>query len=202
METLYAPELRVKIARYANEHELKAVTKHFAVELGHEIRHSTIQEMQKQFNQELAKIVNPAKIFALPHCLRGHLLMLGKELDDMVRQHVLVIHSSGDIFNRRITLAKALGIRTRKLSLLVKNGGGVHLNKFWANSILRKMNFCKRQGSKAAKKLPDDFQMLKAKYLKRITAKVKQLTFLRSSLSTLMKPVCLLYQCHSGHLKK
>ena len=43
----YAPELRVKIARYANEHGLKATTKHFAVELGHEIRHSTIQGMQK-----------------------------------------------------------------------------------------------------------------------------------------------------------
>ena len=36
------------------------------------------------------------------------------------------------------------------------------------------MNFCKRRGTKAAKKLPDDFQTLKAKYLERIKAKVKQ----------------------------
>ena len=61
----YAPEVRAKISRYANEHGLKAATKYFAVELGHEVRHSTIQGMQKQFNQELAKVVDPAKISAL-----------------------------------------------------------------------------------------------------------------------------------------
>ena len=36
------------------------------------------------------------------------------------------------------------------------------------------MHFCKRRGTKAAKKLPDDFQTLKAKYFKRTAAKVKQ----------------------------
>ena len=75
--------------------------------------------------RRLAKVVDPTKISALPHCLRGRPLMLCKELYGMVRRHLLAIRSSGGIVNRRITLAKALGIvRARKPSLLVENGGG------------------------------------------------------------------------------
>ena len=64
----YSPEQRAKIAHYANEDGLKVVSNLFAGELGYKLKHLISQGMQKQFKQELSKVVDPAKIQALPHC--------------------------------------------------------------------------------------------------------------------------------------
>jgi hypothetical protein len=52
--------------------------------------------------------------------------------------------------------------------------GGVGLTKFWANSVLSRLNSSKRKGAKAAKKLPDNFSEVKSDFLARITETVTE----------------------------
>ena len=52
----------------------------------------------------------------------------------------------------------------------------MELKEFWAESILRRVNFVKRKGTKAAKKLPENFGEIKAAFLERIATSVRKTT--------------------------
>ena len=51
---------------------------------------------------------------------------------------------------------------------LKKNGGHVEFGKAWADSFMHCHGFVKRKGTKAARKLPSDFENVKADFLERI----------------------------------
>ena len=89
------------------------------------------------------------------------------------RKHLLAIRNSGGKVNRKITIATALGtVRVLQPSLLPEHGGSLCLEKGWAESILRRMNFVKRKGTKAARKVPADVDEIKQAYIERIRQKV------------------------------
>ena len=63
-------------------------------------------------------------------------------------------------------------------SLLRKNGGSLEIvgkgGRSWCESFLRRANLVKRKATKAAKKLPEDFEQVKAAFLQNISAVVKE----------------------------
>lgn len=87
--------------------------------------------------------------------------------------------SSGGV-NRRVVLGCALGvIRKNQPSLLQEHGGSLDFmsatgsGRSWCNSFLKRELFVKRKATKAAKKLPDDFQEQKRRFLDQISKAVK-----------------------------
>jgi hypothetical protein len=100
---------------------------------------------------------------------------LGPELDKLVCKHITAIRVNGGIVNRRVTQATALRIvKAKNSDLLQEFGGSLKITKTWTNSLLSRLNFSKRKVTKAAKKLPEDFESLRNAFLTRIVSKVKQ----------------------------
>lgn len=52
--------------------------------------------------------------------------------------------------------------------LLFEYGGCIELNNYWAQSLLRLLNFVQRKGTKAARKLPENFPEQKELSLSKI----------------------------------
>lgn len=91
--------------------------------------------------------------------------MLG-EFDADVIDYVKSLRNSGAIVNRQIVMAGARGIIKNKAShLLVENGGHVNIERSWAESFLRRVGYVRRKGTKAARKLPFDFEEQKITFL-------------------------------------
>ena len=79
---------------------------------------------------------------------QGRPLLLGKKLDDHVQGYILMLREQGCVVTTEIVIAAAKGLakvidRTR----LEKYGGPATLSVSWAKSLLKRMNFTKRQAS-------------------------------------------------------
>ena len=161
-------EERAKMARYADVHGLQAAAKHFSAKLGRNIPYTTIQSIRNEYRR-LGISKNPSSIVSLPHHRQGRPFLLPADVDLRVRKHLLAIRREGGVVNRRITIATGVGmVKALQPSLLPAHGGTLTLGKAWADSLLRRMNFVKRKGTKAAKKLPPDFDVIKADYVARV----------------------------------
>ena len=88
--------------------------------------------------------------------------MLPSCIDGEVLRYVQALRENGAVVIRHITLVPAVGIvRTIQSSLLAKHGGSLTLSDSWAESFLRRENYIKRKATKAAKKLPEDFEIVR-----------------------------------------
>ncbi|KAK6167122.1 hypothetical protein SNE40_021221 [Patella caerulea] len=100
---------------------------------------------------------------------RGRPLLLG-DLDNKVSKHIKLIREAGGIVNSAIVIATARGIVKRKNKWnLAENGESLNINKSWAQSFLQRLGFVKCKGTKAARKLPQDFDSHKANFLRTVT---------------------------------
>lgn len=83
---------------------------------------------------------------------------------------------NGGVVNRKIVIGATKGIikSKGKRSMLKEYGGSMELTRTSAQSFLRRIGFVKRKGTKAARKLPDDFLALKQRYLHRVVKCVGQ----------------------------
>jgi len=64
------------------------------------------------------------------------------------------LHANGTVINTAIVMATAEGIaRHYDSNLLVKNGGSIAITKFWASSMMTRINFVKRHDNSKAKLL-------------------------------------------------
>ena len=150
---VYEPELRLRIAKSVDSIGLTSTARKFSGELGHVVSKTTVQSIRKSYLQQVAKAVDPAKVISLPSNARGRPLLLGPILDGCVRDYVEATRLAGGIVSRSIVVAAAKGIvRSKEPSLLKENGGNVELGETWAVSLLRRANYVKRKGTKAAKK--------------------------------------------------
>lgn len=52
---------------------------------------------------------------------------------------------------------------------LAKYGGHINITKYFAVSLLRRMGFVKRKGTKSVKQLPTDFDEIKKKYVEKVS---------------------------------
>ena len=91
--------------------------------------------------------------------------MLGKH-DDDVQDWIKRVRINGGVINNCIVMAGAEAIMTKLAKhKLEKYGGHVTITKTYARSLLRRMGFVKRKGTKSVKVLPSDFDEIKRKYI-------------------------------------
>ncbi len=167
----YTPELRVKIAKYATEHGNTRAARHFSKELGRTINESTIRSIKTRY---LTATKTGTVVTELPNAKRGRPLLLGVH-DDTVVEYVKSIRECGGVINRAIVISAAEGVLMAKnRGLLSKYGGPVELTRGWAESFLGRLGYVKRKGTKAARKVPDDFVDQKTKFLDTIARIVKE----------------------------
>ena len=177
---VYDGQTRAKIAKSAEEHGLSKASRLLSKELGHSLTTSTVQSIRNEYRRRLKEDAgDPESIDVLPTLHRGRPLLLGGDIDEKVLKYVKALRDAGAVVNRKIVAAAALGIvQFTRPSLLSENGGTLDLSakngRSWCESFLRRANFVERKGTKAAKKLPEDFPQQKAAFLKQISDVIKK----------------------------
>lgn len=165
----YSPEQRAKIARYAISHGNTAAARHFTKETGETLNESTVRGMKTAYEKTKKRQGSIQDVItSLPRSPRGRPLKIG-EYDGAVCEYIRNLRAAGGVVNSRIVLAAARGlIQHENRTLLAEFGGHITLEKPWATSILRRLNFVKRKGTKGVKHLPEDFDVIQSGFLKRI----------------------------------
>ncbi|ELT88046.1 hypothetical protein CAPTEDRAFT_206510 [Capitella teleta] len=138
-----------------------STARHFSTLFGHPVNESTRK------NQVLD---------SLPRKKQGRSTLLPADIDSAVQKHLRTIHSSGGIVNRSIILGSGRGIMSAMggTTLLQENGGYVNISSSWAASLIKRMSFVQKKGTKAAKKRPEQFYVIKQELLDHITRTVRE----------------------------
>ena len=172
----YDEELRAKIGRYANVHGLTATARHFSKVLDHPVSHTTVSSIKKNFDKtrKSQADLDPESIRTLPHNQRGRPLLLGSDVDSATIRHLKATRAAGGIVNTRIAIATAMGIaKAMKPSLLKENGGFLDAqSRAFGKSLLSRMCYVKRKGTKACKKVPDNLEELRSAFVASIASKM------------------------------
>ena len=84
----------------------------------------------------------------------------------MVQKYVQAIRERGGIIDTAVVMSAAKGIAISiDRTQLVKYGGPAKLQRAWARSLLKKMNFTKRKGTTNMKMTVKEFEQLKREFL-------------------------------------
>ena len=90
--------------------------------------------------------------------------MLGK-LDEKVIKYIKQLRSAGGIVNKTVVICTARGIVSASDKMLLQeNGGHIDINRSWAESLMKRMGYVRRKGTKAARKIPRNFMEVKDEY--------------------------------------
>ena len=96
----------------------------------------------------------------------GRPLLLGDEIDRQVKEYLKYLREQGSAVNTVIAVVTAEGVvRSMDANLLACNGGGIHLTKAWARSLLNCMGMVKRRVSSKAKVDIENFVGIKEEFL-------------------------------------
>ena len=126
-----------------------------------------------QLNTSKGVDVDTRPITNLLQKCRGRPLLLGEEV---VRKFVTALRDSrGPISTSIIIAATKVLFRKCEPPVLKDFGGPITLENTWTQSLLQRMNFKKRNGTKAAKHHPDDLEALGSKFYRRIGRRVRKL---------------------------
>ena len=171
----YSPQKRAKIGKYAAEFGVNAAARKFTKELKKPVNESSVRGMKKAYLKELKKSQNPDVVTHLPKQARGRPLLLTKEADQQVQRFIRAIRESGGVVSTRTVIATAKGLfKKANPPILVEYGGPLKLGKPWARSLLQRMGFVKRKGTKSAKHLPEEFEKIEGKFHRRIGRRVRK----------------------------
>ena len=161
----YTPEVCAKIVKYATEHGNVAAARKFSQQLEMDVKESAVRVMKKKYLLQV-KVTKDVPVTELTPEKRGRPLLLG-EIDKDVADHIRSIREAGGIVNQAIVIATAHGLVKRKNPTLLSDAGGpLHIDKTWAVSFLKRLGYVKRKGTKAARKLPEDFDHQKSEFLR------------------------------------
>ena len=166
----YDDETRAKIAKYACVNGNASAARHFTKTLSLEkpMNESTVRSLKSAYKRELSK--TPEKsIDTLPKYEKcGRPKLLGKYDEDVIN-YIKSLRESGSVVNRQILIAGARGIVVSKNKFILEEfGGHVKLSRSWAESFLRRVGYVRRKGTKAARKLPFDFEDQKLAFISRV----------------------------------
>ena len=171
----YDAKVRLKIAKHAHENGNKSAAIKFTQELGHPVSESSMRNMKKLYMERLNSGLDPSAITSLPHATLGRPLLLTSKLDDEIAEYIRALRLAGGIVNRSIVVASAKGIIAHKNpGLLKEHGGSLDIGLKWAESFLKRREYVKRKATKAARKIPEDFEDLKSAFLERIRTEVQE----------------------------
>ena len=117
-------------------------------------------------NPALAAAPNPKAVIPKLHV--GRPKKIGS-YDLQVQDYLKKLRCHGGKVNRAIAIAVARGIlKKKKPTLLEAVTPKPLLSNAWAKSLLKRMNFVKRKGTKSAKKVPENFAELGEQFKARI----------------------------------
>ena len=102
----------------------------------------------------------------LPLKQTGRPLLLGRDVEESAKKVIQQIRQSRGIINNSVVIGIITGIlRGTESSLLLENGGPIHVDKEVARRLLSRMQFVKRRGTTNGKVRPSDFQALQSQFL-------------------------------------
>ena len=106
---------------------------------------------------------------------RGRPLRLVVELNGKVAAQLQAVRGEGGAINNDLVIATGYGVVTHHdRSLLKEYGGSLELTRGWSESLLHRYGYVMRKATKEGRKLPDNFEQLKAEFLTRIADLAKQ----------------------------
>ena len=147
------------MGKYASHHGPRATARHFSRKLGENVSESTIRSIRSAYLEginrkrpvELDK--EEGEIVALPVKKRRRLVLLGHELDTLVQKYLRKVRDGRGAISTRIVMAAARGIILKcDRNKLVEFGGYIEINRQWAHSLLKRMNFVQRKLTTAKSK--------------------------------------------------
>jgi len=167
---------RAEIGKIAAESGIASAMRHFSkLESGkpssqqRKLSPSTVHGWKVKYLEALNKKRGPGEsrdVTALPKKKRGRPLLLGKELDKHVETFLRQLRANGVVINTAIVMATAEGIVCSKDSnLLAQNGGPILISKYWAKSLMTRMNFVKRKATTKVKISNVNFEECKAQFV-------------------------------------
>ena len=157
--------MRAKMDRFAAENGNKRAVEKFSRELKRPLSQNTVRGFKKAYYSELKKVKDPDMISELMHGARGRPVKLG-DLDQKLQVYISKLRPAGTPVNCSIVTAAARGMVVyHNPSLLPERGRKLELGRKWAESLMSRMGLVHRKAKKAARKIPQDFDNLKAPFL-------------------------------------
>lgn len=142
--TVYSPEVRAEMGRYAAEHGSQRACRHFRTILGHDVPESTIRGLRDKYLLKREHCGSSSgggdkEVTSLGYAPRGRPMRLGK-YDEVVQECIRELIKSGERVTSFLAIATAKQVLMQyEPSLLEENGGKVKLNVTWAKSFLKRI---------------------------------------------------------------
>ncbi|PSN40209.1 hypothetical protein C0J52_17643 [Blattella germanica] len=141
--TMYSPEIRAKMGKYAAEHGSHKASRYFKSILGHDVPESTIRGLRDKYLLKrencLSNSGKDKEITTLGYAYRGRPMRLGK-YDKVVQDCIRQLIKSGEKVSSFLVITTAKQVLMQfEPGLLEENGGKVKLNTSWAKSFLKRI---------------------------------------------------------------
>ena len=141
----YSPRERAQIGKYVMEHGVSVTARTFSRKLKVQLSETTVRSIRDGYLKELKQQRQTDDLEQLqrfPERPHGRPLLLGRNLDQKLQLYIRRVREGGGVISSKIVLAAARGIiLSYDRSKLAENGRNIHLNRHWAYSFLRQMNF-------------------------------------------------------------
>lgn len=141
--TVYSPEVRAEMGKYAAEHGSQRACQHFRTILGHDVPESTIRGLRDKYLLKREHCGSSSggdkEVTSLGYAPRGRPMRLGK-YDEVVQECIRELIKSGERVSSFLAIATAKQVLMQyEPGLLEENGGKVKLNVTWAKSFLKRI---------------------------------------------------------------
>jgi hypothetical protein len=167
--TITSEEDRAKIAKYAIVNGPTNTAKHFSAKLGMKLSESTVRSIRDSYKKKTKSVPEQATQTKLGREKRGPQPMLGSDLDQAVQKRIVKLRDEGVPINRTVLIATGLGMAKKRHANITQD----RFTRGWAASLMKRMGFVKRKSTKAARKLPADFEHQKTEFHARIVSAVR-----------------------------
>ena len=162
----YDAKTRAKLGKYACRHGVRATARRFRNELGHEINEPTIRSLKKRYLRELNQRYRAGEDTDIKQ-LQGKMgrpVLLGNRLDHQVQVYLQRVCESGGTVTA-VTAARGILLATDR-SNIVEFGGYIQLDRHWAYSLFKRMNYVQRKATTAKSKYTiSNFKEIKKSFL-------------------------------------
>jgi hypothetical protein len=160
-------DVKAKIGKYAAENGISKAISHFKGKVDVDLKMQSVFNWKKIYLNHLQKPETE-------NTTRGRPVLLGSKIDTEIQQHIIEMRKEGAVVSHSVVNA-VIRVYLKKHDLVRYTIEGEKLlaNRSLAQSLLRRMGFVKRKGTKAAKKLPTNFDELKLTFYGKIQSVVK-----------------------------
>ena len=165
----YTPEDRALGGAYAVEHGNTKAAKYMSLRLMCDVNESTIRGWKQKYLIMKSKGEGP--VLAIHEEKRGASTLVPKDCEDILKARLKKYSETGKHISSKTTIRLAKAIVRRKDVLLWSR---LNLGKSWTQSLFRRMRWCRRKVTRAARCTPENMEIKKKEFLKKIKKKLKK----------------------------